>query len=60
MIMDGLEAQECIVGGLSRVDVEGDGGKFDLTMTEKDLVVDLFRVSGRYEIAEESRIYPTC
>ena len=45
------------MGGLSRVEVEGEGGtgKFDLTMAEKDLVVDLFRASGRDEIAEEMR-----
>ena len=42
------------MGGLSRVEVEEDGGQFDLTMAEKDLVVDLFRASGRDEIAEES------
>ena len=42
------------MGGLSRVEVEGDGGQFDLTMAEKYLVVDLCRASGRYEIAEES------
>ena len=42
------------MSGLSRVEVEGDGSKFDLTMAEKDLVVDLFKASGRDDITEES------
>ena len=43
-----------MVGGLSMIEVKEDGSKFDLTMADKDLVVDLFKASGRDEITEES------